>query len=55
MTAGSIAVPSIVPLRVPTYGKLKNVIDIYTPIEIKSGRWFRHVGPNISTSLAGTF
>ncbi len=36
MTAGSIAVPSIIPLRIPSNGKLKNVIDTYTPIELKS-------------------
>ena len=36
MTAGSIAVPTIVPLRVPN-GKLKNVIDTSTPIELKTG------------------
>ncbi len=36
MTAGSIAVPSIVPLRVPLNGKLKNIIDTFTPIELKS-------------------
>lgn len=38
MTAGSIAVPSIVPLRVPSYGRPKNIIDTYTPIELKSGK-----------------
>jgi hypothetical protein len=37
MTAGSIAVPTIIPLRLPVPGKLKHVIDIYTPIELKSG------------------
>lgn len=36
MTAGSIAVPNIVALRAPI-GKPKNVIDIYTPIEIRTG------------------
>ena len=36
MTAGSIAVPSIVPLRMPSYGKSKNSIDMCTPIELKS-------------------
>lgn len=37
MTAGSIAVPTIVPLRVPINGKPKNIIDTNTPIELKTG------------------
>jgi hypothetical protein len=37
MTAGSIAVPTIMPLRAPVVGKLKNVIDTCTPIELKTG------------------
>jgi hypothetical protein len=39
MTAGSIAVPTIVPLRVPTIGKSKNLIDTSTPIELKTGKY----------------
>ena len=37
MTAGSITVPNIVPLRTPILGLSKNSIDTCTPIEIKSG------------------
>ena len=40
MTAGSIAVPTIVPLRAPISGKSKNSIDTCTPIELKSGKYF---------------
>jgi hypothetical protein len=36
MTAGSIAVPTIVPLRAPIMGKSKNAIDTSVPIELKS-------------------
>ncbi|XP_048392227.1 double zinc ribbon and ankyrin repeat-containing protein 1 isoform X3 [Stegostoma tigrinum] len=36
MTAGSIAVPHIIPLRIPFLGKPKNEIDTNTPIELKS-------------------
>ncbi|XP_067845348.1 double zinc ribbon and ankyrin repeat-containing protein 1 isoform X2 [Heptranchias perlo] len=36
MTAGSIAVPHIIPLRVPLPGKPKHEIDTNTPIGIKS-------------------
>ena len=36
MTAGSIAVPTIIPLRAPIIGKLKNSIDTYTPIELRT-------------------
>jgi hypothetical protein len=43
MTAGSISVPTIVPLRVPVNGKLKNLIDTNTPIELKTGKFlFKH-------------
>jgi hypothetical protein len=37
MPAGSIAVPTIVPLRAPIAGKLKNIIDTCTPIEVATG------------------
>ena len=37
MTAGSIAVPTIIPLRLPVAGKLKNFIDTHTPIELRTG------------------
>ena len=37
MTAGSIAVPLIIPLRAPIIGKSKNSIDTSTPIELKTG------------------
>ncbi|XP_072437323.1 double zinc ribbon and ankyrin repeat-containing protein 1 isoform X2 [Chiloscyllium punctatum] len=36
MTAGSVAVPHIIPLRIPLLGKFKNEIDTNTPIELKS-------------------
>ncbi|KAJ8285123.1 hypothetical protein COCON_G00039730 [Conger conger] len=36
MTAGSIFVPQIIPIRVPPPGKAKNHIDTTTPVEIKS-------------------
>ena len=36
MTAGSIAVPTIIPLRAPITGKLKNFIDTHTPIELRT-------------------
>ncbi|KAG8549564.1 hypothetical protein GDO81_020824 [Engystomops pustulosus] len=36
MTAGSICVPQIIPLRVPVPGKGKYEVDTSTPIEIKS-------------------
>lgn len=39
MTAGSIAVPTIVPLRPPIVGKYKNLIDTNTPIELKTGNF----------------
>ncbi|XP_063774218.1 double zinc ribbon and ankyrin repeat-containing protein 1 [Pseudophryne corroboree] len=42
MTAGSIFVPQIIPLRVPLPGKGKYEIDTNTPIEIKSD------SPNVS-------
>lgn len=38
MTAGSVAVPLIIPIRVPPPGKAKHEIDTATPVEIKSGR-----------------
>ncbi|KAJ6655445.1 hypothetical protein lerEdw1_005145 [Lerista edwardsae] len=37
MTAGSILVPQVIPLRIPTPGKAKHEIDTKTLIEIKSG------------------
>lgn len=37
MTAGSIIVPTIIPLRPPIPGKPKHMIDTNTRIEIKSG------------------
>jgi hypothetical protein len=37
MTAGSISVPTIVPLRGPVIGKFKNYIDTCTAIEIRTG------------------
>lgn len=37
MTAGSICVPQIIPLRVPVPGKGKYDVDTNTPVEIKSG------------------
>lgn len=39
MTAGSIAVPQIIPLRLPLPGKSKHDIDTNTPVEIKSGTY----------------
>ncbi|KAG5277953.1 hypothetical protein AALO_G00093220 [Alosa alosa] len=36
MTAGSITVPLIIPIRVPPPGKAKHEIDTATPVEIKS-------------------
>ncbi|XP_035258555.1 double zinc ribbon and ankyrin repeat-containing protein 1 isoform X1 [Anguilla anguilla] len=36
MTAGSIFVPQIIPIRVPPPGKAKHHIDTTTPVEIKS-------------------
>uniref|UniRef100_H2YJ20 DZANK-type domain-containing protein n=1 Tax=Ciona savignyi TaxID=51511 RepID=H2YJ20_CIOSA len=36
MTAGSIAVPTVMPLRLPTAGRTKNSIDSNTLIEIRS-------------------
>lgn len=37
MTAGSITVPTIIPLRPPVPGKPKHIIDSNTRIELKSG------------------
>ncbi|NXK12851.1 DZAN1 protein, partial [Herpetotheres cachinnans] len=36
MTAGSVSVPQVIPLRIPLPGKAKHEIDTNTPIEIKS-------------------
>ena len=38
MTAGSIIVPTIIPLRAPAPGRPKQFIDSNTRIEIKSGK-----------------
>jgi hypothetical protein len=38
MTAGAVAVPTIVPLRPPLSGKLKSSIDTNTLIELNSGK-----------------
>lgn len=37
MTAGSLAAPQIIPIRIPPPGKAKHEIDSRTPVEIKSG------------------
>lgn len=37
MTAGSVSVPQVIPLRTPLPGKAKHEIDTNTLIEIKSG------------------
>ncbi|XP_053169546.1 double zinc ribbon and ankyrin repeat-containing protein 1 isoform X2 [Hemicordylus capensis] len=37
MTAGSILVPQVIPLRIPTPGKTKYEIDTNTLVELKSG------------------
>lgn len=37
MTAGSISVPTIIPLRAPVVGKLKNSIDTSVAIELRTG------------------
>jgi hypothetical protein len=39
MTAGSISVPTIIPLRAPVSGKFKNVIDTTIAIELKTGEF----------------
>ncbi|XP_040467339.1 double zinc ribbon and ankyrin repeat-containing protein 1 isoform X1 [Falco naumanni] len=36
MTAGSVSVPQVIPLRIPLPGKAKHEIDTNTPVEIKS-------------------
>ncbi|XP_073699784.1 double zinc ribbon and ankyrin repeat-containing protein 1 [Garra rufa] len=36
MTAGSVAAPQIIPIRIPPPGKAKHEIDSCTPVEIKS-------------------
>lgn len=40
MTAGFVAVPTIVPLKVCTAGRRKNHVDTDTKIELKSGAPF---------------
>ena len=37
MTAGSVAVPTIVPLRAPILGQHKTAVDTATKIELHSG------------------
>jgi len=37
MTAGSVSVPQVIPLRIPLPGKAKRRIDSGTRVEIKSG------------------
>ena len=51
MTAGSIAVPTIVPLRVPSSGKSKNHIDTSTPIELKTGEYYQHSHNYLTTNI----
>lgn len=46
MTAGSIAVPTIIPLRVPQPGRPKLSIDSNTKIELNTGN-----GYNTAASL----
>lgn len=41
MTAGSVAAPQIIPIRMPPPGKAKHEIDSCTPVEIKSGESVR--------------
>ena len=38
MTAGSIAVPTVIPLRAPIPGRPKTAIDSNTKIELKTGK-----------------
>lgn len=38
MTAGSVCVPQIIPLRVPQPGKANHEIDNNTLVEMKSGK-----------------
>lgn len=38
MTAGSVCVPQIIPLRIPQPGKANNEIDNKTLLEMKSGK-----------------
>ena len=38
MAAGAVAVPSIIPLRVPIPGKNKSEIDTNTLIELRTGK-----------------
>ena len=45
MTAGAILVPSIIPLRTPVVGQVKNVIDTDIAIDMRSGgAWIARVG-----------
>jgi len=37
MTAGAVAVPTIVPLRAPAAGQSKTVVDSDTKLELRSG------------------
>ncbi len=37
MTAGSVAAPQIIPIRMPPPGKAMHAIDSRTLVEIKSG------------------
>jgi len=48
MTAGAVAVPTIVPLRAPVPGKHKTYIDSNTKIELNSGI---NSGMSLNTSL----
>lgn len=50
MTAGSIAVPTIIPLRAPVAGKLKHVIDINTAVELRT----ETVGAEIFFTIDGS-
>ena len=47
MTAGAVAVPTIVPLRAPIPGQHKTLIDSNTKIELRSGKnyifEFKHI------------
>ena len=39
MTAGSVVVPTIIPLRAPQPGQHKTCIDTNTKVELKSGKY----------------
>ena len=41
MTAGSIAVPTVIPLRPPLSGRPKNSIDCNTKIELRTGLYLQ--------------